>query len=132
MLPPTRVRQFRADFSTAATGAPTALQYLGAARQRARETETMEATRMAAREVAKALRRMHTTESYLDEYPNWKALCNALGIGRQDSYDLMNLVDVMENLSEAGVSAEGLSRGQARVLARLGPADQAAVMQEAQ
>jgi hypothetical protein len=132
MVPPPRLREFRADFATASAGAQTALQYLGAARRQARERQTMEATRLAAIEVARALHRMHSTESYLDKYRNWRALCAAVGIGYKESYDLIKLVEVMENLQDAGVTAEGLTRRQAKVLARLAPAEQAEVMRQAQ
>ncbi len=128
-LPTSTSRRFRADFHTVTAGAPAALQHLGASRRRARETEIMEATRAAALEVGHALLRMHSTEDYLDEFPNWTALCNALGIGRQDSYDLMNAVEVIESLQDAGVSAEGMSRRHARVLARVPPAERAEVLE---
>jgi hypothetical protein len=132
MVPPPRLREFRADFATASAGAETALHFLGAARRRARETQTREATRMADLEVARALQRMHSTESYRDRYANWSALCRAVGIERRDSYALMNLVEVMENLQDAGVTAVGLTKRQAKVLARLEPAEQAEVMRQAQ
>ncbi len=125
-------RRFNADFNAAAVGAPTALEYPGASRRRDREAGTMEATRSAAVEVGRALCRMRTDDAYLDHYGNWTALCNALGIGRQDSYDLMTLGEVTDNLDAAGVNADGLNRRQARVLGRLDPAEQAEVVQQAQ
>lgn len=133
MVHPRQLREFRADFSTAAAGAETAQQFLGAVRARRRAARTIESTRMAAIEVGRALLRMHTSENYFDRYATWTALCEALRIDRQASYDLMHLAEVTDNLNSAGIIlARGLSSRQARVLARLEPTEQAELIAYAQ
>lgn len=98
MLAPQLLKQFKEDFEVARSACRTAATYIEAEDSHAVSGATMRRTSKAAVECGAALKRMHDTESYLDNYASWTALCRALNISKRHSYRLMSCAEALSKV----------------------------------
>ena len=126
MTSPETLREFQKDFDIAKEAIGTAQRYLQFEADHAASSAGMKRTFKAAVECGAALKRMHDSESYRDAYDSWDALCRALRIGRQYSYQLIACADKLAKLPPAtiGKISAPLSFKQLDTLAEATPEQQ--------
>lgn len=105
-LTPALLKQFLQDFEIVRSELPAARLNLQAEKDKANAEKTLRRTRVSRLKVGEALRRMHDSESYQNKYgKDWSALCRALKIRRQESYELMADADLFKGMDPKNAEA---------------------------
>lgn len=130
---PATLREFAKDFKEIEEFRAAAARGLAAQQAEKREHATFVRCRAAMLKVGRALFRMESTQSWTSNYPNWAALCRALQINRQHSYDLINYAVQVDKLDPTLLSLAfpaGPSFRESQAIAKLEPEQQKQVLNE--
>ena len=97
MITPKLLKEFRHDQEIVKRGLATAMLGLKAEHEFLSAQETIRRTRQARLEVGAALRRIHTSRSFLDEFASWDAFLKSVKIVRVTAYQLMEHSDIFNS-----------------------------------
>lgn len=123
MLSPELRKEFKRDLAVVRRGVRNALGFLDAEDELEKAKAQMKETRTLAIDVGRALRRIHASRSYREEFADWTQMCRGVGLQRHTAYRLMKHAELIDGLPTEQVEKipDGLSYRQREILCKIGP-----------